>query len=80
MADGVLLVKYPKFSPLVPTGSPFKGRLLMLRPGSVSRVRGDPLSFYGSMLRELGPEFPEAAHYGLAFAVPMHWPEEAPPE
>ena len=75
-----LLVKYPKFSPRVPAGSPFKGRLLMLRPGSVFRVAGDPLSFYGRVLRHLSPEFPEAVHYGLAFPVPMRWPEEAPHE
>lgn len=75
-----LLVKYPKFSPGVPTASPFKGRLLMLRPGSVFRIAGQPLLFYGRMLRGLSPEFPQAVHYGLAFPVPMRWPEEAPHE
>ena len=71
-----LLTKYPKFSPGVPGGHVFKGRLTMFRPGSVFRVKGELRPFYGRVLSNLFPDFPEAIHYAFAFPVPMRWPEE----
>jgi CRISPR-associated protein Csm4 len=71
-----LLTKYPKFSPGVPAASPFKGRLVMLRPGSVFRTTGPVRHFYGTMLTGISQSFPEAVHYGLCFPVPIRWPEE----
>lgn len=70
-----LLVKYPKFSPGVPVPSPFKGRLLMFRPGSVFRVFDSLRPFYGRVFTSLVPGFPKSAHYALAFTVPLRWPE-----
>lgn len=70
-----LRTKYPKFSPDVPVPSPFKGRILMIRPGSVFRLCHDPRPFYGTMLKNMSPHFPDAVHYGLAFPVPLYWPQ-----
>jgi CRISPR-associated protein Csm4 len=72
-ADGrwALTVKYPKFSPEAPVANPFKGRLVMLRPGSVFRVASQPVHpFYGQMIKSLRPDFPDSVQYALAFAVP----------
>jgi CRISPR-associated protein Csm4 len=72
-ADGRwgLIVKYPKFSPEAPVPGPFKGRLVMLRPGSVLRVPSLPVHpFYGHMIKSLRPDFPDSVQYALAFAVP----------
>jgi len=68
-------VKYPKFSPGIPVSHPFKGRLLMIRPGSVFRATSPVRPFYGTVLQNLSAEFPEAVHYALAFAVPLRWSE-----
>jgi CRISPR-associated protein Csm4 len=69
-----LAVKYPKFSPEAPVSHPFKGRVVMFRPGSAFRVTGLVGSFYGRMVEGLSPEFPGAVHYALAFAVPALLP------
>ncbi len=66
-------VKYPKFAAGAPTPGPFKGRLTMLRPGSVFKIVGSVEPFYGRMLRGLHQVFPQSVQYGLAFAVPMRW-------
>lgn len=71
-----LTVKYPKFSPEAPVLSPFKGRLLMLSPGSVFRPEGKIRPFYGRLIDGISRDFPEAVHYALAFPVPMRWPKE----
>jgi len=72
-----LVVKYPKFSPDAPVANPFKGRLVMLRPGSVFRVASQPVHpFYGQMIKSLRPEFPDSVHYALAFPDPICWPAE----
>lgn len=70
-----VVTKYPKFSPEAPSGTPFKGRLTMLRPGSVFHVSDKVSPFYGRMLRGVWPEFPGAVQYALAFAVPIRWPK-----
>ena len=74
--DGLwsLVTKYPKFSPSVPAKSPFKGRVLMLRPGSVFRASAPIRPFYGRIVRGIWPGFRPAVQYGLAFAVPIRWP------
>jgi CRISPR-associated protein Csm4 len=72
-----LLTKYPKFSPGVPANSPFKGRLLMLRPGSVFRASAPIKPFYGCIVKGLSRDFPAAIQYGLAFSVPIRWPSSS---
>jgi CRISPR-associated protein Csm4 len=71
-ADGRwgLIVKYPKFSPEAPVANPFKGRLAMLRPGSVFRAQQPVRPFYGKMITNLKSDFPNSVHYALAFAIP----------
>lgn len=71
-----LVVKYPKFLPEAPVLSPFKGRLLMLCPGSVFRVGGKVQPVYGKVIEGISRDFPEAIHYALAFPVPIKWPQE----
>ncbi len=70
-----LLTKYPKFSPGLPGGSVFKGRVLMLRSGSAFRAAAPVRAFYGGVLKGIYSGFPEAVQYGLAFSVPVRWPE-----
>jgi CRISPR-associated protein Csm4 len=72
-----LIAKYPKFSPEADVPHPFKGRMVMLRPGSVFRSGGLIKPFYGRVIEGLSAAFPEAVHYALAFAVPIRWPEPA---
>jgi CRISPR-associated protein Csm4 len=70
-----LTVKYPKFSPEAPVANPFKGRLVLLRPGSVFRVASLPVRpFYGKMITNLKSDFPNSVHCAMAFAVPICWP------
>ena len=69
-----LVTKYPKFSPGAPSGTPFKGRLTMLCPGSAFRVPGKVAPFYGRMLKGLSDRFPNSVQYALSFAVPIRWP------
>jgi CRISPR-associated protein Csm4 len=78
-ADGCwrLHVTYPKFH-ANSVENVFKGSILMLTPGSVFRTGNGKLRpWYGSMLPMARREMPKAIHYGLAFAAPMRWPEEA---
>ena len=75
-ADGwwETLVKYPRLgSERAATAMPFKGRLVMLRPGSCFRSPGRPRRWYGRVLAGLSPAFPDALHYALAFAVGLRW-------
>ncbi len=69
-----VVTKYPKFSPEAPSGTPFKGRLAMLRPGSAFHLQGKVSPFYGRMLKGLSDRFPSSVQYGLSFAVPIRWP------
>ena len=70
-----MVTKYPKFSPGAPSGTPFKGRLTMLRPGSAFQVEGKVSPFYGRILKGLSDGFPDYVQYALAFAVPIRWPK-----
>ncbi len=68
------LVKYPKLgSERGASHSPLKGRLVMLRPGSCFRPMGRPRRWYGCVLTGLSAAFPDAVHYGLAYAVGIRW-------
>jgi CRISPR-associated protein Csm4 len=71
-----LLTKYPKFSPMAPVSYPFKGRLMMIRPGSVFRTTESVRPYYGRILQEISTEFKSAIHYALAFSLPINWPVE----
>jgi len=70
-----LIVKYPKFSPQADVSHPFKGRMVMFRPGSTFHGDNPIQAFYGQMIQGLTAEFSQAVHYALAFAVPIRWPE-----
>lgn len=75
-ADGwwQTLVKYPRLgSERAASSSPYKGRLVMLRPGSCFRPAGRPRRWYGRVLAGLSPAFPDIIHYGLAYAVGIRW-------
>jgi CRISPR-associated protein Csm4 len=75
-ADGVwdVLVKYPRLGWVRGDSSrPYKGRVLMLTPGSCFRPAGRPRRWYGRMIAGLAPAFPEALHYALSFAVGLRW-------
>ena len=75
-ADGwwETLVKYPRLgAERGDTALPFKGRLVMLRPGSCFRSPGRPRRWYGRVLAGLSPAFPDALHYGLAYAIGIRW-------
>ncbi len=68
------LVKFPKLgSERGASSTPTKGRLILLRPGSCFRPMGRPRRWYGRMLPGLSPAFPDALHYGLAYAVGIRW-------
>ena len=75
-ADGWwdVLVKYPKMgSERSASAMPFKGRLVMLTPGSCFRPAGRPRRWYGRLLTGLSPAFPDTVHYALAYAVGIRW-------
>src|SRR5512140_2766944 len=75
-ADGVwnALVKYPRLgSERGNSSTPWKGRLVMLGPGSCFRPAGRPRRWYGRMIPGLSPAFPDAIHYGLAYAIGIRW-------
>ena len=68
------LLKYPKLgSERGASSTPFKGRLLMLTPGTCLRPSGRPRRWYGRMIAGLSPAFPDALHYGLCYAVGIRW-------
>jgi len=71
-----LVTKYPKFSPGAPSDTPFKGRLVMIRPGGAFHISEPMRPFYGRILRQVSLQ--GAVHYGRAFPVPMRWPESEP--
>jgi CRISPR-associated protein Csm4 len=68
------LVKYPKMgSERAASSAPYKGRVVMLTPGSCFRPVGRPRRWYGRLLTGLSPAFPDALHYALAYAVGIRW-------
>jgi len=68
------LVKYPKMGlERGASAAPFKGCLVLLRPGSCFRPAGRPRRWYGRLLTGLSPAFPDAIHYALAYAVGIRW-------
>jgi CRISPR-associated protein Csm4 len=69
-----LIAKYPKFSPEARVPHVFKGRMVMIRPGSAFQSAAAIKPFYGRIIEGISAEFTEAIHYALAFAVPMRWP------
>ncbi len=60
-------------------GRPFKKPLVMLRPGACFRSPDSSKPFRGRMVGNLSPTFPDALQCGLAFTLPLRWPE-APDE
>jgi CRISPR-associated protein Csm4 len=55
-----------------PTGihNPFKKPLVMLSAGAVLKT-DSPRPFYGRLVDQIHPDFPEVRHYGLAPAIPV---------
>lgn len=50
---------------------PFKRPLIMLTPGSWFRTAGTPKPWYGRLVNNISPAFPDVVQYGLAFALPI---------
>jgi CRISPR-associated protein Csm4 len=71
-----LIAKYPKFSPEARVPHVFKGRMVMMRPGSAFQCAAPVKPFYGRIVDGVSAEFTGAIHYALAFAVPMRWPRK----
>lgn len=72
------LVKYPRLgSARAADSMPFKGRLVMLQPGSCFRSPGRPRRWYGRVLTDLSPAFHDTLHYAMAYAVGLRW--DTPP-
>ncbi len=68
------LVKYPRLgSARAADSMPFKGRLVMLQPGSCFRSPGRPRRWYGRVLTDLSPAFHDTLHYAMAYAVGLRW-------
>lgn len=67
-----LNVKYGKLSgERAAVEKPFKRPLIMLTPGSWFRTAAAPKPWYGRLVSDVSPAFPDVVQYGLAFAVPM---------
>ncbi|RJX27657.1 MAG: hypothetical protein C4554_03830 [Dethiobacter sp.] len=49
----------------------FKQPLLMIQAGSVFFEKNNVKPFYGQMVENIAPSYPEALHYALAFSVPV---------
>jgi CRISPR-associated protein Csm4 len=66
-----LLVKRGKLGDERGAGErPFKRPLTFLEAGSCFRA-SNPGPWYGAMVRDIAPGFPDVIQYGLAYAVPM---------
>ncbi|MDF9408704.1 hypothetical protein L7E55_10110 [Pelotomaculum isophthalicicum JI] len=65
-------VKYGKLGEEYALSSyPFKHPLLMIRAGSVFFTKGGVKPFYGQMVENIAPTYPEVLQYALAFSVPV---------
>lgn len=52
--------------------NPFKHPIIMLTPGSWFRTNNTPKPWYGRLIEDVSPEFPEdVVQYGFVFALPM---------
>lgn len=54
--------------------NPFKKPFTRIQPGAVFRVE-KPLPYYGRMVENIHPHFPEIIQYGYAFAIPIKLPK-----
>jgi len=52
---------------------PFKRPLLMIQAGSVFLLNGEVKPFYGKMIENIAPAFPQVLQYALAFSVPVRF-------
>ena len=51
---------------------PFKLPVVMLSPGSVSKIEGDRVApFYGRLVKDVHPEMKSISQYGLAYPYPL---------
>jgi len=50
---------------------PFKHPLLMIQAGCVFFTKGEVKPFYGQMVENIAPTYPEVVQYALAFSVPV---------
>jgi CRISPR-associated protein Csm4 len=68
-------IKYGKLGETAPSGNPFKRPFLQMKPGAVFFTGGSPKPFYGRVLSNLSPSFPEAIQICYCLAVPSIWQE-----
>lgn len=65
-------VKYGKLGEEYAQSSyPFKHPLLMIQAGCVFFTKGEVKPFYGQMVENIAPAYPEVIQYALAFSVPV---------
>lgn len=65
-----LNIKYGKLGENVDYGNPFKRPFLQIKPGAAFYTGGPPKAFYGRVLKDLAPGFPEAVQICYTLAVP----------
>lgn len=65
-----LNIKYGKLGENVDYGNPFKRPFLQIKPGATFYTEGPPKAFYGRVLKDLAPGFPEAVQICYTLAVP----------
>ncbi|MCB9367143.1 MAG: hypothetical protein H6508_08195 [Calditrichaeota bacterium] len=66
-----LRVKYGRLGENAGGDNPFKKPLIQLEAGATFKTGSRPSPFYGRMVKELAPGFPEAVQCGLTVAVPI---------
>jgi CRISPR-associated protein Csm4 len=65
-----LNIKYGKLGENAASGNPFKRPFLQITPGATFHTGGPPRAFYGRVLKDLAPSFPEAVQICYTLAVP----------
>jgi CRISPR-associated protein Csm4 len=63
-------IKYGKLGEGAGGGNPFKKPLLQFKPGAVFYTGESPKRFYGRVVKDIAPGFPEAVQICYCFAVP----------
>jgi len=69
-------VKHGRLCEHAGSGNPFKRPLIQFLPGAVFQTHGPPpRPFYGRIVGDISPAFPQAVQCGLTLAVPCCWRE-----
>jgi CRISPR-associated protein Csm4 len=65
-----LNIKYGKLGENVAYGNPFKRPFLQIKPGGTFYTGAPPKAYYGRVLKDLAPGFPEAIQICYTLAIP----------